>query len=671
MAPQHKGEHKGYISGMEPIGNGSLSSRIRRFFIGPPRDLGDTSIFHKLALIPILAWIGLGADGLSSSSYGPQEAFRTLGEHAYLAIGLAAMTILTVFVISMAYSHIIELFPHGGGGYVVATKLLGRRAGVLSGCALLVDYVLTITTSIAAAGDALFSFVPGGTEFKLPLEILLIVGLITLNLRGVKESVLALAPIFILFLVTHVILIGGGILGHVTSIPVVTQSVSSGFQSGLTTLGVGGMLLLFLHAYSLGGGTYTGIEAVSNGLMIMREPRVHTGKRTMLYMAVSLALTAGGLLVCYLLWNVGYVEGKTLNAVLAERMASGLPFAGLFVVLTLLSEGALLVVAAQAGFIDGPRVLSNMAHDSWVPRRFGALSDRLTTANGVFLMGAASLAALVYAKGSVSHLVVMYSINVFLTFSLSMFGMVRHWVAVRKEDRRWKGRLALFGFGALLCVTILIVTTLEKFEEGGWITLVVTASFIALCFLIHRHYREVGKKLSQLYSELDLLPPAPVRATAAGLDPSHPTAGVLVSEYSGLGIYTLQKILTMFPGHYKNVVFLSIAVVDSGGFKGEGAVERLRQHKEKMLAKYVALGERLGVPSISRLAIGTDAVAEAVKLCAEVAQEFPKAIFFGGKIVFQHESWFQRILHNETANTIQKRLQFQGLTMVVLPAKVH
>src|SRR5262249_20092131 len=147
------------------------------------------------------AWVGLGADGLSSSSYGPSEAFVTLREHTYLALGLAALTAITVLVISAAYSRMIEEFPHGGGGYVVATKLLGARAGVVSGCALLVDYVLTITVSVAAAGDALFSFVPPQFQtWKLAFEIFLIAELTMLNLRGVRESILTLTPVFVGFL---------------------------------------------------------------------------------------------------------------------------------------------------------------------------------------------------------------------------------------------------------------------------------------------------------------------------------------------------------------------------------------------------------------------------------------------------------------------------------------
>src|SRR6185503_9152786 len=173
--------------------------------------------------IPFLAWVGLGADGLSSSAYGPEEAFRQLGTHGYLSLALALAMITTIFVISTAYSRIIEEFPHGGGGYLVATKLLGERVGVVSGSALLIDYVLTITVSIAAAGDALFSFLPLDPHvWKMPIEVLLI---------------------------------GWGLIAHVPEVASTAAEVRTGFQDGLATLGAAGLFMLFVHAYSLGSGT--------------------------------------------------------------------------------------------------------------------------------------------------------------------------------------------------------------------------------------------------------------------------------------------------------------------------------------------------------------------------------------------------------------------------------
>jgi amino acid transporter len=625
-------------------------------------------------LIPFLAWVGLGADGLSSSAYGPEEAFKALGEHAYLSVALAALMATTVLLISAAYRRIIEEFPSGGGGYVVASSLLGPSAGVVSGAALLVDYVLTITISIAAAGDALFSFLPlSWQEYKLVVEFGLILVLTTLNIRGVRESVMALLPVFLLFLLTHAVLIGGGIIGHLPEVSTTARAVRNGFAEGAATLGVGGLLVLFFRAYSLGGGTYTGIEAVSNGLPIMRDPKVETGKRTMLYMATSLAFTASGLLLCYLLWQVAPVPGKTMNAVLTERLANGLPFGGTFIVLTLFSEAMLLVVAAQAGFLDGPRVLANMAVDSWVPHRFAALSERLTTQDGILLMSAAALAALLYTGGNVGYLVVMYSINVFLTFSLSMLAMLRFWGRHRRTRPEWVSRTALFAVALVLCAMILGITLYEKFAQGGWITVVITLLVIAVCFAIRRHYRRVTHELDQLYRELGDLPHVPKAAGAAvgDIDPKRPTAAVLVGSFGGVGIHTVLNIFRVFPGHFKSLVFVSVGVIDSGEFKGEHAVEDLRRRTQEMQGNYISLATGLGVPATGRMAIGTEAVEEAEKLCLEVAREFPHVVFFAGKMIFQREKWYHRLLHNETALAVERRLRWRGKTMVTLPVRVQ
>src|SRR6185369_3813281 len=244
----------------------------------------------------------------------------------------------------------------------------------------------------------------------------------------------------------------------------VVSEVPSGLASGLSVLGTWGLLVLFMRAYSMGAGTYTGIEAVSNGISILKEPRVATGKRTMLYMAVSLAFTAGGIIVCYLLFDIRPVEGKTMNAVLVDAFTAnwsffGLPIGRAFVVLTLTSEAILLFVAAEAGFTGGPRVMSNMAVDSWLPHRFAALSDRLTMRDGVILMGGGAAAILLYTGGDVSHLVVMYSINVFLTFSLSQLAMCRHWLNEKvRPGSNWKKNLAIHLIGLALCMSILAIT---------------------------------------------------------------------------------------------------------------------------------------------------------------------------------------------------------------------
>ena len=649
----------------------SFIERIRRNFIGAPRNINEPSLFHKISLIPLLAWIGLGADGLSSSSYGPEEAFKALGPHTYLAIFIAIATAFTVFIIAYAYSRIIEHFPHGGGGYMVATHTISGQAGVIAGSALLVDYILTITVSLASCGDAIFSFLPlAFLPYKMPFVVGLIILLVVLNLRGVKESITFLTPIFVVFLITHILLIGYGLGTNIGEVGPVLDKYRGSVNSDLSTIGFVGILAIFLRAFSMGGGTYTGIEAVSNAMNVMREPKVQTGKRTMVYLAVSLALTASGLLFCYALFSIAPVEGRTLNAILADRTFSGWYMGGTLALITILSEGALLMVGAQSGFAGGPSVMANMAVDSWLPRRFSALSERLTMQNGVLLMGAASLAVLFYTHGSVSALVVMYSINVFLTFSLSQFGMAKFFFQNRHKDKNWARHIVIHLIGLILCVTILIVTVYEKFGEGGWVTLVITSVLIGLCYLIRRHYLKVRQGVRQLEEILSSIPSGHV-PNEEPTNPNERTAIILVSGYNGFGLHSWLSVFKEFPKLYRNFIFVSVAEIDSGAFKGESEIEALKSSIGEQLAKYVKLARSYGYAADYRMDVGTDVVETATNLCQNIVREFPKSSVFTGKLVFRKEHPFQRILHNETANAIQRRLQWEGITTVILPIRVN
>jgi hypothetical protein len=458
----------------------------------------------------------------------------------------------------------------------------------------------------------------------------------------------------------------------------VSAEIGAGVKSGLADpkLGLLGMLSLLLYAYSLGGGTYTGIEAVSNSMAVMREPRVATGKRTMLYMAISLSLTAGGLIIGYLLFDVTWSEQKTMNLIFTEKFVrdvglEGTVAGGLFILLTLLSEGALLLIASQAGFIGGPKILANMALDSWVPHWFGSLSERLASHNGIVLMGVAALALLMSTGGDVSALVLMYSINVFVTFSLSMLGMCHHWWVRRKRHPLWKRRFALFSVGLALCAGILTITVVEKFHQGGWITLLVTSVCVGLCGLTKRHYGRVIQRLKRLDESLGQLTTPAGPPNMSPPDPNLPVAAILVGGYSGLGVHTLLNAVRFAPGHFRSAVFLSVGVVDSGTFKGADTIDQLRDYTQGSLDKYVDLARRLGLPSTSFMAVGTDAVDELERLCREIARQYPKVIFFAGQLMFRKDAWHQRLMHNQTAYSLQRRLQWEGLPMVILPTRVR
>jgi K+ transporter len=314
--------------------------------------------------------------------------------------------------------------------------------------------------------------------------------------------------------------------------------------------------------------------------------------------------------------------------------------------------------------------MANMATDSWLPRRFSALSERLTMQNGVLLMGAASLAVLFYTNGSVSALVVMYSINVFLTFSLSQFGMAKFFFQNREKDKDWARHIVIHLIGLILCLTILILTVYEKFGEGGWVTLVITSALIGLCYLIRSHYRKTRAGVRELEEILASVPSGHV-PNEEPLNANERTAILLVSGYNGFGLHSWLSVFREFPKLYRNFIFVSVAEIDSGAFKGAEEIEALKASVSEQLAKYVKLARSYGYAADSRLQVGTDVVETATHLCQSIVQEFPKATVFTGKLVFRHEYLFQKLLHNETAFAIQRRLQWVGITTVILPIRVH
>jgi amino acid transporter len=648
--------------------------KLRHLVIGAPLDPLSQATRQHIALAAFLAWVGLGADGLSSSAYGPEEAFKALGSHAHLGLYLAVATAATVFIISLAYNQVIELFPTGGGGYRVATSLIGPRAGLVSGAALIVDYVLTIAISVASGVDALFSLLPTSAgAYKIGTELALITLLLMLNMRGMKESIRILLPIFLGFVVTHVVLIVYGILGHSQGLVQVVPNAIEETRKLAHDIGWVGALSLFLRAYSLGGGTYTGIEAVSNNVQTLREPVVRTGKLTMFYMAASLAFTAGGIILLYLLWNAQPAEGQTLNAVVFGTIIGsvGLPptFNQTALILVLFFEAGLLFVAANTGFLGGPRVLSNMAADSWLPHQFRHLSTRLVTQNGIVIMGLAALVIVLWSRGSVDLLVVLYSINVFLTFSLSLLGLCIYWWRARATDRRWHYRLVLSGLGLVVTSGILAVTVVEKFSEGGWVTVLITSLVIAICLAIHRHYDAVKARLKEV-DEVFTAVPCSKSLNPPKLDPDAPTAVFMVGSSRGGGIHTLLWVQRLFPNHFKNFIFISAKAVDAQSYGGPEQIEKLRTSLDRSLAFYVDYCHANGLASTARFSLGTDRVDELVKLAEEIQREYPACVFFTSKLVFRNENWITRLLHNQTALALQRKLHLNGMQMVILPMQL-
>jgi hypothetical protein len=393
----------------------------------------------------------------------------------------------------------------------------------------------------------------------------------------------------------------------------------------------------------------------------------------MLYMALSLAFTAGGIILLYLLWDTRPVEGQTLNAVAFGAIIdsfgweTGVSQGALVVVLAL--EAGLLFVAANTGFLGGPAVLSNMAADSWVPHQFRYLSTRLVTENGVLMMGVASLLILLWTGGSVATLVVLYSVSVFLTFAVSLFGLCLYW-AGRRTGNNWLGRLALSTTGFVVCAVILTVLLANKFMEGGWFAILIVGAIIAACMRIRSHYDETKAQLKRLDADFSGIqfgsiakPPKP--------DPDKPTAAFLVGSSRGGGLHALLWVQRMFPDHFRNFIFVNARTVDSQSFGGREDLAAMKVEANASLSYFVNYCNSKGWAAKSYLSFGTDPIDEFTQLAERVLKEFPNAVFFTSKLIFDRENWLTRLLHNQAAMALQRRFHLRSMQMVILPMKLN
>lgn len=652
-----------------------IHEKVKKFIFGKPLNELNPLIKNKLALIAVIAWIGLGADGLSSSAYGPEQSYIALGSHTHLAIYLAIATSITIFIIALSYNQVIELFPNGGGGYKVASHLLGQNAGALAGCALIIDYILTIATSTAAAVDALFNLLPHSySHQKLHIEFIIIILLIMLNLRGVKESIKILVPLFIGFLVTHIIGIVGGIFMQKAELIHIFPFAANEFAQSVSSVGLFTIIALFLKAYSMGGGTYTGLEAVSNNIHMLAEPRVRTGKLTMLYMAISLSILAGGIILIYTLYDVKPHVGMTLNGVVFKKITHDIGLNNTFFTLLLFFEAAILIVAANSGFLGCPSVMANMAVDKWLPRQFRELSDRLVTQNGILICGAGAIFILLWAGGEVSTLVILYSINVFITFSLALLGLCVYWLKARHVNNGWLHKFIMSLIGFILCSFILVISMVEKFSDGAWLTLLLTGCFITICYLVRYHYKMVGKKLGEidaLFANQFHYSHAKSGSFLGVEDKNAKTAVFFVNKHYGAGLHALLWVRRLFPNVFTNFIFLTAGEVDVEVFSNNILYKQeYRKDLNNIIEHYRYFCTENSLASDGLFSYGVDEIEELVKLSKYIQNEYTNCVFFASKLVFTDERWWTRILHNNTVDIIQRQLHLQGIQMVILPMKI-
>jgi hypothetical protein len=321
-----------------------------------------------------------------------------------------------------------------------------------------------------------------------------------------------------------------------------------------------------------------------------------------------------------------------------------------------------------------------MALDRWLPTRFAVLSDRLVAKNGILFMGISALLLMIFTRGSIQILIVLYSINVFITFTLSQLGMVRHWWKSRLgiiKHRWWK--LFINGFGLVLTSFILVSVVTLKFHEGGWITLLVTGTLAVVAIVIKGHYHKTARLLSKLdnlvevagYSGSGVSPDRTKDAKPQQeFDPTAKTAVLLVSGFNGRELHTLFSVFRTFEKTFRNFIFVAVGVVDAGNFKGLAEMEDLKKQLKDDLDRYVSLTQRSGYYAEGFCSIGVDVVDEIVQTTLKILERFSHPVFFGGQLIFPQDSFLSRILHNYTIFAVQRRLYTKGIPVVIMPIRV-
>jgi hypothetical protein len=378
----------------------------------------------------------------------------------------------------------------------------------------------------------------------------------------------------------------------------------------------------------------------------------------------------------YLLWSVNKVDGQTLNATTFYAITQSWNYGGVewgkyIVPITLLFEAGLLLVAANTGFLAGPSVVANMASDEWMPKSFSSLSSRLVVKNGILFMAIAAIVTLIITGGAVHTLVILYSINVFITFSLSLLGLSIYWLRNRRRKPLWKRKLAISAIGFVLCFGILLVTIFEKFYEGGWMTLLITSLFIGIGLWVKTKYRQLKMRLTykemQFYGYDDI---APSPDSMINSDKSAPTAAIIVDQTFGSGMNCLLEIKKLFPGIFKNFIFVTVGEVDSNTFREERKWREMRRKTKNTLHKYRNYCHANGRFAKSYVGYSTDIVEKLTQLTDRVSKDYPSAIFFGTKFIFDNENITTQILYNHVPYIMQRRLHVKGLNMIILPMKI-
>jgi amino acid transporter len=463
---------------------GRAAYALRRVLIGPP--LRDTAIAEE-RMGRALALAVLSPDALSSVAYGPEAmmAILVLAGASALKLSLPIGAALAVLMLSvgLGYRQVIRAYPHGGGSYIVASDALGPQWGLLAGAGLIVDYILTVAVSVAAGVAAVTSAVPSVAPATVPIGLGVIVLLAAGNLRGVRDAGAAFAAPTYLFVAAIALVVIAGLI----------KAASHGFHPvppaphrATETLGV----LLVLRAFASGATAMTGIEVISNAVPVFRPPEAAHARQTLgVMVALLISMFVGVVLVAHF-DGAAPGGGQTVLSQIAHRSVGG----GIAYGFVQLATTLVLLVAANSAFNGFPRLLYFMARDSFAPRVFLRLGDRLAFSNGILVL--AVPAAVIYAAfgGQTEPLIPLFAIGVFLAFTLAQSGMVAHWW--RHRERGWQAALATNLLGAVLSALVVVIAAITKLTQGAWVVVVLVPLLVLACRRVHAHYQRAREALT-------------------------------------------------------------------------------------------------------------------------------------------------------------------------------
>ena len=467
---------------------GRVADVVRRVLFGA-RIPTAREIHERIGVVKGVAVFA--SDNISSSAYATEEIMRVLviaGAGALtLTMPITIVIVAVLAIVVASYQQTIRAYPNGGGSYIVASDNLGPLAGLIAAAALLTDYVLTVSVSIAAGDEALTSIFPWLFDYRVVLGVAFVTLLCIGNLRGIRESATIFSIPTYVYLVAIYGMLGVGIYRAITGdLPTYQAPPEWRPQEGAEALG----LLLVLRAFASGSVALTGTEAVSNGVPAFQPPEWKHAQRVLIVMGVFFGTIFLGM--SYLAGHLGILPDPTEQQTVVSQMTALLVGEGTpFHYVVQLSTALLLVLAANTAFADFPRLSSILARDGFMPRQFAYRGDRLAFSIGIIVLSILSALLIVAFSGSVTNLIPLYTIGVFVAFTLSQSGMVRHWWKLRARENGWQVRAAFNGVGAVATFVVAIVVGVAKFALGAWIILLLIPMLIAVMWGISRHYRSI------------------------------------------------------------------------------------------------------------------------------------------------------------------------------------